>query len=259
MTFDSYYWRKFRLTTPDLQRARELVTSRRDLQAFELLLHSEDTAAVGIAFDQYHYADASTRYGTSSPFAKYDDEVVARAREILRRAPSPESDAAEPGASHASALGALANLAEPEDAELIVRALSLTRTPNLRLAAAMAAGSALEKAASPNEQLIMALGAIVLDDTATHDERSGAIAALGRTRSELATDALLRTTLVRDPSLQASAALHLLDRDRRAHRARVEELARSWPNDPPYPAEDVLELLAEPGESDGEMDEPDEG
>jgi hypothetical protein len=247
MTFDSYYWRDSRVGTPELERARERVAATRDTAAFELLLRSDDPVAVGIALDQYDYADASTRHGGRSPFAGYRDEVAGRAREILSRAPSIARQGAEPGANHASALGALANLAEPEDAELIVRALDQTRTSNLRLAAALAAGTVLDKSESPNEPLISELERIVLDDTAARDERSAAITALGRARCPLAIDALVHVLGVTDPSLQASAALHLLDRDPLGQRARVAELVLAWPNDASYPANEVLELLAEIG------------
>ncbi len=249
-SFDSFYWRDARTGSPELERARERVAAERDQAAFELLLRSDDPVAIGIALDQYACADARTRHGTANPFAAYRDEVIARAREILRDPPSASSLGAEPGASHTSALGALLNVAEPEDAVLIVRALEQASTSNLRFEAARAASAALEKSDAPDERLIEALARIVLDESADLDERRAAVSALGRARSATATDALLRALRAADVGLQASAALRLLDRDPEAHRARVEELARSWPEDPPYPAGDVLELLA------GEPDEP---
>jgi hypothetical protein len=244
MTFDSYYWRNSRLSTPELERARVLVATTREREAFALLLRSNDMAALGIAFDQYHYSDASSRHGTAPPFAEYQSEVAARAREVLRGPRSP-AGGIEAGANHASALGALANLAEPEDAELIVQAFDRTCSSNLRFAAALAARRVLEKAASPNEHLIAALEKVAIDDSAAHEERNAAVAALGGAHSTYATDALLRVLRVPDSGLQASAALRLLDRDGNAHRTIVEEIARAWPDDPPYPADEVLELLSE--------------
>lgn len=248
MTFDSYYWRSSRLSTPELEHARVLVATTRDLASFMLLLRSSDIAAVGIAFDQYHYADASSRHGTVTPFGEYRSEVAARAREVLRQPPSAAAGSVEAGANHASALGALANLAESEDAELIVQVLRWAGPSNLRFAAALAARSVLENSVSPNEQLISELEKVVFDESTASEERRAALAALGRARSEFATDALLRVLRVSDPSLQASSALHLLDRDLPRYRFRVEEIARTWPKDPPYPADEVIELLAE---SDG--------
>lgn len=249
MTFDSYYWHRARTGTPELESARERLAASHDRAAFDLLLRSDDPVAIGIALDQYDYADASTRHGPPNPFDGNRDEVFARARELLRGPPSSASLGAEPGANHASALGVLTNVAEPRDAALIVGSLEPTCTLNLRFAAARAAGAAFEKSSSPDERLIDALARILLDPIAELDVRRAALSALGQARSATATEALLRATRVSDVGLQASAALHLLDRDSRAHRARVEELVLTWPEDPPYPARDVLELLAEePGD-----------
>lgn len=118
MIFNSYHWRRSVLSTPELERARGQVSATRDRASFALLLRSNDMAAVGVAFDQYQYGEASSRWGSSNPFAEYQDEVAARAREILRGLPSSNSSGAQSGANHASALNALSNLAEPEDAEL---------------------------------------------------------------------------------------------------------------------------------------------
>lgn len=250
MTFDSYYWGDARVAGAELERARQRLAAAGERAAFAVLLRSGDPVAVGVALDQYHHAEALTRHGGASPFEEHTDEVVARAREALRGPPSGPELGAEPGANHASALGALMNLAGPEDAALIADALARTRTGNLRFAASLAAGTALERSPSPDERLVAALEEIALNAAAHRDERSGAVSALGCARSAAATAALLRVTLVPEVGLQASAALHLLDRDLRAHRAHVEALVRAWPEDPPYPAGDVLELLA------SEPDEP---
>ena len=249
MTFDSYYWGHARVASAELERARQRVAEASDRAAFAVLLRSGDPVAIGIALDQYHYAEALTRHGLSSPFEDHTDEVAARARDALRGPPSGPDLGAEPGANHASALGALMNLAEPEDAALVAGALAQTRTPNLRCAAFLAAGTVLERSFSPDEALVAALQEIVLDAAAELGERRDALSALGHAQSAAATAALLRATLEPDVGLQASAALRLLDRDLRAHRAHVEALVRAWPDPPPYPAGDVLELLA---------DEPDE-
>lgn len=243
MTFDSYHWHRSVLSTPELERARALVSATCDRTSFTLLLRSNDMAAVGIAFDQYQYGEASSRWGVSNPFAEYQDEVAARAREVLRGTPSCNSGGAQAGANHASALSALSNLAEPEDAELVVRALGLTSTSDLRCTATLAARRVLERAAAPNEQLIAALEQIVFDDAVADEERTAALSSLAAASSASATDILLRVIRLPHLRLQAHAALHLLDRG--AYRALVEEVAHTWPADPPYPADEVLELLAE--------------
>jgi HEAT repeat protein len=135
------------------------------------------------------------------------------------------------------------NPAESKDAALIVGALAQTQTSNVRFTAALAAGTVLE--VEPDAELVAALARVALDAAAKNDERRAAASALGRALSPAATEALIQVSRDPDLRLQASAALDLLDRDPIAHRIFVEELVRTWPNDPPYPAQDVLDLLAE--------------
>jgi hypothetical protein len=244
MTFDSYYWHAVHVR-PDLQQARERLAAGHDRAAFEQLLRSGDPVAVAIALDHYHRADASTRHGTPNPFEDHRDEVVAAARDVLRGAPSDEREDGAAGANYASALGALMNLAEPQDATLVVAALEQLSGSELRLVAAAAASTLLERSPDPDERLVAALEAIAVDDTAGRDAREAAASAVGRTRSAAATRALFRILGTGEFWLQAVAALHLLDSDPRAHRARVAQVVRGWPEPPPYPGDEVLELLAE--------------
>jgi hypothetical protein len=244
MTFDSYYWHAARVR-PELEPARERLAAGHDRAAFEQLLRSGDPVAIAIALDHYHRADASTRHGTPNPFEEHRDEVVAAARAVLRGPPSEEREDVAAGANHASALGALMNLAEPQDATLVTAALERASASELRLAAAAAASTLLERSPDPDERLIAALEAVALDDTAGRDAREAAASAVGRTRSAGATRSLLRMLGTREFWLQAVAALHLLDSDPRAHRVRIEQVVRDWPEPPPYPGGEVLELLAE--------------
>jgi len=250
MTFDSYHWRKATLGTPELERARALVSTTHDRASFELLLRSNDIAAVGIALDQYQHGEATSRWGTANPFADHSAEVAARAREILREPPSPASHQTHAGANHASALNALTNLIEPDDAELVAQALARASTADLRCAATIAAGRAFEKMSDPNGQLIVALERMVFDDILTPGERVDALNSLARASSALVTDILLRVLRLPDVKLQAHAAVHLLDREQGAHRAAVEAAAQAWPADPPYPANEVFDALEE-AESEG--------
>jgi hypothetical protein len=244
MSFDSYYWHGARIASAELERARARVAEAGDPAAFATLLRSADPVGVGIAMDQYHYADAFARHGPANRLAGYTEEVRARAREILRGPPSDPDLGAEPGANHASALGALMNLAEPQDADVIADALIRATTANLRFTASLAAGAALEKSIYPKDRFIEALENVVLDADLDFDSRSGALAALGRARSAPATESLVRVLGVSHLGLQATAALHLLDRDPDTHGDRILRLTLTWPEDPPYPASDVLELLA---------------
>lgn len=245
MTFDSYYWHAVRIGDPALERARERLTTGPDPAAFEQLLRSGDPVAVPIALDHFRRADGATRFGTTSPFERYRDEVIAAARAVLRGPPSPEGDDLAVGANYMSALGALMNLAEPQDAALVAAALERVTSSELRLVAAAAASTLLENSPEPDERLIAVLEAIVFDAAAGRDARNTAVSAIGRTRSPAATRSLLRILQAPDLALQIRAALHLLDSDRDAHRARVEQIVRTWPDPPPYPGNEVLDLLAE--------------
>lgn len=256
MTFDSYHWQRATLGTPELERARALVSTTNDRASFELLLRSNETAAVGIALDQYQYGEATSRWGTPNPFAEHSAEVAARARVMLREPPSPETQQANAGANHASALTALTNLIEPEDASFVVPALTHTPTADLRSAATTAAGRVLEKASTTSappvaalEEMVAALEKMVFDDALTTRERIDALSSLACGASTRVTNVLLRVLENPEVKLQAHAALHLLDRDQGVHRPVVERVARTWPAEPPYPAEDVLEALDGDGDA----------
>jgi hypothetical protein len=101
----------------------------------------------------------------------------------------------------------------------------------------------LEKAVVPNEQLIAELEKIVVNEALASEERTAALGSLAAASSAYATKVFLKVICLPHLKLQAHAALHLLDRG--GHRALVEEVARAWPADSPYPADEVLELLAE--------------
>jgi hypothetical protein len=244
MSFDSYHWRRATLGTPELERARALVSTTHDRASFELLLRSDDTAAVGIALDQYQYGEASSRWGTPNPFAEHSAEVAARARTVLREPPSLEGDQAHAGANHASALNALSNLIAPEDADIVAHALAHAQTADLRGAATAAAGRVLEQASNLSAPLIAALEKMIFDDALAPGERIDALSSLACGSSALVTDVLLRVLETPDVKLQAHAALHLLERGQGVHRPAVERVARTWPAEPPYPADEVLEALA---------------
>jgi hypothetical protein len=243
MTFDSYHWRSATLGTSELEEARLLISEKHDCASFELLLRSDDIAAVGIALDQFQYREGLSRWGTDNPFAEYRDEVATRARAVLRDPPSPGSDRVKPGASHASALNALTNLAEPEDAEFVLRALDRPLTADLQGAALVAASRVLERASLPNEQLMAALEKMVFDESLGLVERVDALSSLAGASSLRTVEILKRVLQLPHVKLQAHAGLHLLDRDHGAHRGTVERTARTWPTDPPYPADEVLEAL----------------
>jgi hypothetical protein len=243
MSFDSYHWRRATLGIPELERARALVSTSHDRASFELLLRSDDMPAVGITLDQYQYGESTSRWGTANPFVEYSREVAARARAVLREPLFPGSERIQVGANHASALNALSNLIEPEDVDLVVLALTHPRSADLRGAAITAAGRVFEKASAPNDQLMAALEQMVLDDALTVAERIDVLSSLAGTSSPRATAVLIRALQLPQAKLQAHAARHLLDRDQGAYRTDVETVAQTWPAEPPYPADEVLQAL----------------
>jgi hypothetical protein len=246
MTFGTYYWHgadlgalaqaRAELTEPTSAAARDKV--------FRTLLRSAVPAAIGTALDHYQYAEAASRYGGENPFASYAPEVLDRARELLRQDAlgAGEGGAAVAGANHASALGAMMNLAEPIDADLIARALE-TPTPEVREAGLLAAGRALELSDAPEPRLIQVLADTVLDDTLPSRDRVEALHVLGSAPVPEVIELALRALRTGDLALQAEAALILAERDLDAYRAAIAAVVATWPADVPWSATEIRNLL----------------
>lgn len=252
MTFNTYYWHGSKLADPSLETAREELNSSQDAtsrkNAFLVLLRSDHPAAVGTAFDHYDYAESSSRHGSENIFSGYAPEVLHRAREILQQPPLPAevSGAEEDGANHASALGAMLNLAQPEDSELITKALTeQPRNPGVFEAATSVARTSLERSAVPDQLLLDALSRIVFDDASPATDRTTALRALGGARSPQATELIVRASGIDKLKIQTHAAGILAHQDINQHRALLERLVTSWPDDAPYPAADVIDMLNE--------------
>ena len=252
MSFNTYYWHGSPLDDPSLETAREEVRSWKDLaarkKAFLVLLRSAHPVAVGTALDHYDYAESSSRHGSANIFSDYAPEVLDRAREILQQAPLPAevTGAEEDGANHASALGAMLNLALPEDSELIAKALEeQPRNPSVFEAATMAARTSLERSAVPDQRLLDALGRVVFDDASPTADRTTALRALGGARSPQAAELIIRACDIDKLEIQAHAAALLAHQDINQHRALLERLVASWPDNAPYPASDVSDMLNE--------------
>jgi hypothetical protein len=246
MTFNTYYWHGHEFVDEELQRAWRILSEgngRESIAAFERLLRSPDPIATCVALDYYDYADASERHGAANPFHAYRNEVRIRARNILRDAPSEKSGTIESGANHASALGALLNLAEVQDSDAVASALEKATTSNVRFVGANVAGKVLQQAPHDADRLMRILERIALDSEAGDDERNAAVRAIAVAPPLRAAEALLRVSATDDLGLQASAALALLDIDVEKHREYVQRLVDTWPADPPYPAQDVIEAL----------------
>ncbi|WTW99161.1 hypothetical protein OG216_40050 [Streptomycetaceae bacterium NBC_01309] len=209
----SRHWRDSLLVDERLRAAAAELSNPKALEslrnAFTTMLHSDSTAAVGIALDYYRSYEAMGRHGYDNPFEDHDDDVVRRARELLGLPPVSPSDepmAKEFAANHASALDGLMNLAEPEDADLLAQVLRTASTSNVRLGVALAAVCAFEDNATPSEPLIDLLGELAADPSADYHARSAAVSSLGVAESKRAFDALLRVADADDESLCRQAA-----------------------------------------------------
>jgi uncharacterized protein with PIN domain len=254
MTFDTYHWHGVHLGDAELERARAELASSRDTEtlsrAFLTLLRSDRTAAIGAALDHYDYAEMSSRHGTGNPFSPYVAEVLDKARQLLRQSPLPadESGIDEDGANHASALGAMLNLAEEKDAELVATALAGASGASVRAAGMSAACTVMERSATPNPALADTLTNIVFDAGRPGKQRAAALDALAGSTSDQTTNLLLQATEIDDLDVQISAAYNLAHLDLARYHALLERLVATWPADVPYPGSDVLDMLHEVGE-----------
>ncbi|AJT62693.1 hypothetical protein T261_1005 [Streptomyces lydicus] len=244
--FHSFHWRGCELSDPELALAHdELVDPTGEdayLSAFRTLLHSGHPAASGIALDHFQYAGGLARFGGESALERYEDEVLAVAREVLRQPPTPVGDSGFVGANHASALNAMLNLAEECDADLIADALAGAVEVNVRAAACRAAQRALEDCTGPSPRLVAALGALAFDENLDVRERADALCALYDAKGPKATELLVRATESDEVELQAEGAAGLVEPGRfPAHRERVERLVASRPDGVGHKARSMLE------------------
>lgn len=230
----STYWRGAHLG-PGMRAAhgemRAPTSARAHRRAFRTMLYSGLVPAVGIALDHFCAADGLARFDLSTEAQR--PAVRSLARHLLALAPSaakasPETGA---GASHASALDVLALLAEPVDAPRLAAALRRRAAPPLvRERAVQAARACLERWDEPDERVIAALEALILDPSAATDDRTLAVVALFDVPGPRATAVLRRAACSSVLPVQVEAALgltwdHRLDH----HRDLVRDLLVSWP------------------------------
>ncbi|NUK22176.1 hypothetical protein HRW14_03890 [Streptomyces lunaelactis] len=249
MTFDSYHWQEAQIDDAELARARSrLASDEGEGTDFLALLRSDCAVAVGVALDHYHHAETMTRFGDNNPFDPYSDEILARARSVLK---SPatlkrETGAYEDGANHSSALLVMTILADPdapEDREAIASALQTASTRASLEAATEAAGMILSDASSLDQNLLNALAEIILDETRDVWDRVRGIVALGNVTDRRAGDVLARAAQQKIQKIQLEAAIILSSRHMSTHRGVIEEITSSWPEDADYPESLVLDAL----------------
>lgn len=241
--FHSTYWKDTELDDPELRKAHdELRFPRSDegcLHAFTTLLRSEDPAAVGIALDHYESSNGLLRVLEDGERADaYLPEVLARAREVLRRSASP---------AEVSALNMIgARHAEPGDADLLLDVLMRTDSDAVRHEAVWTAYGVLDEAEVKDQRLVAALGDLLFDPSVGFYVTETAIRVLADSLGADADDILLRALREGEPQVQAHASYFLvktggLDR----HRAILENLAESWGDRPPHRpwGKDPIELI----------------
>ncbi|MFI6739100.1 HEAT repeat domain-containing protein [Nonomuraea sp. NPDC050451] len=239
--FHSTYWKDTELDDPVLRKAHdELMFPLSDegcLRAFATLLRSEDPVAVGIALDHYESSEGLRHVLEDEERADaYLPEVLARAREVLRRPMSP---------AEVSALNMIGTRhAEPGDAGLLLDVLTRTDSDAVRNEAIWMAYGVLDEAEVKDERLVAALGDLIFDPSVGTKET--AIRILADSLGADADDILLRALREGEPKVQAHASYYLvrtggLDR----HRAILEEVAESWGDRPPHRpwGEDPIEMI----------------
>lgn len=229
--FHSTYWTDAELDDPVLRKAHEELrfplSDEGCLQAFATLLRSENPVAVGIALDHYESSEGLRNVLEDEELAEtFLPEVLARAREILRRPVSPA------GVSALNLIGP--RYAEPGDADLLLDVLRRTNSDTVREKVIWVAAGVLRKA--KDERLVAALGDLVSEPSAgPSSTKETAIRVLADNLGAEADDILLRALRESAPELQAHASYFLvktggLDR----HRAILEEVAESWGDRPPH-------------------------
>lgn len=242
--FHSTYWKTAELDDPGLRNAHdELMFPLNDagcLQAFATLLRSEDPVAVGIALDHYESWEGLRRVlEDEEPADAYLTEVLARAREVLRR-PMPPAEV--------SALNMIgARHAEPGDADLLLDVLRRTDSDTVRHGAIWMAYGVLDEAEVQNEQLVAALGNLIFDPSVgIYVTKETAFRVLADSLGAGADDIFLRALSEGEPKVQAVAAYALVETGGlERHRAILEEVAESWDGRPPHRpwGKDPIELI----------------
>ena len=243
-SFHSTYWKDTELQDPELRKAHDELrfplSDEGCLQAFTTLLRSDKPVAVGIALDHYESSEGLRRVlEDADRLEAYLPEVLARAREVLRRPMSP---------AEVSALNMIgARHAEPGDAGLLLDVLTRTDSDIVRKEAVWMAYGVLDEAEVKDERLVAALGEVILDPSVGfYGTKESAVRVLADSLGADADDLLLRAVREGEPKVQAHAAYYLVKTggvDR--HRAVLEEVAEGWGDRPPHRpwGEDPAELI----------------
>ena len=221
------------------------------------MLHSTDIRARGVALDQYTYAEAQGRWGADNPMTRFDDEVLAQARAMLAVTPDPAVPLADQPrviACWNSALGVLAfhaRIGDTADLARIVEVIDSTLAGDLLDTYAFLA---LEVRLVDADEATCArvgawLAATFADARLPTGVRISAVQPFmdDRFSARLGQRATI-AALLADPDIRLSiqAAWALADRD--GPNEAVRQTVAGWPDDAPYPASEVRDLLADADE-----------
>ncbi|WP_026411249.1 HEAT repeat domain-containing protein [Actinomadura oligospora] len=228
--FHSTYWKDAQLDDPVLRRAHDELrfplSDETCLEAFATLLHSENPVAVGIALDHYEHWEGLRRALDDEDLAEgLLPEVLARAREVLRRPLSP---------AVVSALNTIGGQhAEPGDAGPLVDILNENESGSVLHEAIWMAGGILDDVV--DARLVEAISGVIFDrPSELSDAKETAIRILADRIGADADDILLRAIRETEPKVQAHAVNYLIRTGGlERHPAVLEEWAERWDENPP--------------------------
>jgi hypothetical protein len=242
--------------TPELPTAGDATHDQAALSAaFQVLLHSADAGARGVALDQHRYAQAQGRWGLTNPLREYDAEVRTEARALLAVPLQPTATPDEQTTvilGWCSAMGVLGYLGEIGDLPRLMAILDtavpgIPRAGDVNIELFSAIEFCLLAADEPAcRQAGARLAAVAADESLPADLRISALGPFGDDRingrldqenvlAELLADRLIKVSI---------AAAGTLVR-RRDHEPLVRRIVAGWPADAPYPAMEVRVVLDE--------------
>ncbi|MEV6164755.1 hypothetical protein AB0L71_23075 [Streptomyces sp. NPDC052052] len=250
-----HYWQQFKLRDENMERMRVALLSPRENnkvpEAFYALLRSGDPDAVCVAINYYSSAASSVHFGGENQLAAATDEVLERARAVLRGELEGEGRAAQDDLAEervATALSAIMELVEPRDTPLVLKALAIARSEEGIEGAGYAAAHLLEvllPGSDESEELIAVLARVAFDESVPHRSRWPALGAMGMSSSETSINWLMRALDLPTIELQAVAGMALAELDLERFRPRLERMVASWPEVSDYPAYQMVALLRE--------------
>ncbi|MFE0374546.1 hypothetical protein ACFW1M_02975 [Streptomyces inhibens] len=234
--FHSHHWIDAVLPSPELRDAHAelMFPTGEDAchRAFRTMLRSTHTVAVGIALDHFEDADGLRHFLDSDEVDAYAPEVLARAREVLRRPPSPPelSPATGAAANHLSALRAIRKAgADASDTGLVADVLERATTDDVRDAALWVAYGVLKSTGTPDRRLVDVVSRFVFDPS-LDSHHATALRVLGETLGPEANPILVRAVRSDNWDVQMHAAWRLSRPGRiEEHRELLEELVEGWP------------------------------